>query len=180
MRKYIFFLVSGVLLLMLTGCCGCNTAGWPKEPVLGHMTVTQKKIYLENVRQNLKVFRLTAKELNIHKRMSEEEAQKPCAGQEFRCEVQKYIEVYAMPILADEEARDHVETRLEVAKVNLLSAYAYEETGQDSKARKLLHLFKKRYKKDPSIQNAVVDPAEMGFSRLSEGAATLEAKLITP
>jgi hypothetical protein len=180
MRKKSLFLASAVLILALSGCCACNKADWPKAPVLGHMSVPQKKIYLENVRQNLKVFRLTAAELAIHQRMTPEEAQKPCAGMGFRCEVQKYIELYAMPIIQDAEAQENLETRLEVAKVTLLSAYVFEETGQDNRAMKFLKLFKKRYKKDASIQNAVVDPSEMGFSRLAEGAASLESKLITP
>jgi hypothetical protein len=180
MKNQGLFLALAVLILSLSGCCACNKGDWPKEPVLGHMSVPQKKIYLENVRQNLKVFRLTAKELDSHQRMTSEEAQKPCNGQEFRCEVQKYVELYAMPIIQDLEAQEHVETRLEVAKVTLLSTSVYEETGQDSRARKLLKLFNKRYKNDASIQNAVVDPAEMGFSRLAEGVAQLEVKLLTP
>jgi hypothetical protein len=180
MRKIGLFLVLAVLVLALSGCCSCNRTDWPKAPVLGHMSIPQKKIYLGNVQENLKVFRLTAGELAVHQRMTPEEAQKPCAGQGFRCEVLKYIELYAMPIINDTEALENVETRLEVAKVNLLSAYVFEETGQDNRARKLLKLFKKHYKNDASIQNAVVDPAEMGFSRLAEGAAALEAKLFTP
>lgn len=180
MRKQALLLGVAVLILALSGCCACNKTDWPKAPVLGHMSIPQKKIYLENVRQNLKVFRLTAMELETHQRMTPEEAQKPCNGQGFRCEVQKYVELYAMPILQDAEAQQHVETRLEVAKVNLLSAFIYEETGQDRRARKLLKMFNKRYKKDTAIQNAVVDPAEMGCTRLAEGAASLEAKLFTP
>lgn len=180
MRKQGLLLALTVLILALSGCCACNKSDWPKEPVLGHMTVPQKTIYLANVRQNLKVFRLTAKELDSHRRMTPEDAQKPGGGQDFRCEVQKYVELYAMPIIQDLEAQEHIETRLEVAKVTLLSASVYEETGQDSRARKLLKIFNKRYKKDTSIQNAVVDPAEMGFSRLADGAAQLEIKLLTP
>lgn len=180
MRKSVLFLGLAVLVLALSGCCACNKSDWPEAPVLGHMSIPQKKLYLDNVRQNLKVFRQTAKELDSHQRLTPEEEQKPCSGQGFRCEVQKYIELYAMPIIQDPEAQENVETRLSVAKVNLLSAYVYEETGQDNRARSLLKLFLKRYKKDASVQNAVVDPAEMGFSRLAEGAAELEAKLITP
>lgn len=180
MRKITLYLTVTVLAAALSGCCACNKADWPQEPILGHMSVPQKKAYLKNVRQNLKVFRLTAKELDTHRRLTPQEAQSPCEGQEFRCEVQKYIEVYAMPVIQDDEAREHVETRLEVAKVNLLSAYAYEETGQHRRARNLLRIFNKRYKTDPATQNAVVDPTEMGFSRLAEGASKLEAKLFAP
>lgn len=180
MRKSLLLLALAALVLALSGCCACNTADWPDAPIVGHMSIPQKKTYLENVRQNLKVFRLTAKELDSHRRMTPEEAQKPCAGQGFRCEVQKYIELYAVPIMQDAEARQNVETRLSVAKVNLLSAYVYDETGQPGPARKLLKRFLKHYKKDPSVLNAVVDPAEMGFSSLAEGAAKLEAKLLTP
>jgi hypothetical protein len=180
MRKQALFLALSVLILALSGCCACNKADWPKEPVLGHMSIPQKKIYLDNVRQNLKVFRLTAKELESHRRMTPEEAQQACSGKEFCCEVQKYVELYAMPIIQDSEAQEHVETRLDVAKVTLLSAAIYEETGQDRRAMKLLKLFNKRYKKDNSILNAVVDPVEMGCSRLEDGAAKLEIKLLTP
>lgn len=180
MRKTGLFLLLAVLVLAMSGCCPCNRSEWPDAPVIGHMSIAQKKIYLENVRKNLKVFRLTAKELDSHRRMTPEQAEKPCSGRGFRCEVQKYVELYAMPVLQDPEALENVETRLSVAKVNLLSAYIYEETGQDGRARKLLKLFKKRFAKDSSIQNAVVDPAEMGFSRLADGAAELEAKLVTP
>jgi hypothetical protein len=181
MKRSGLFLVTAVLLLTVSGCCTCNRADWPQAPTIGHMSIAQKKAYLANVRQNLAVFRLTAGELEAHRRMENPaETEDACPGQGFRCEAEKYIELYAMPIINDAQAGDNVETRLEVAKVNLLSAYVYYETEQSGKAAKLLRLFKKRYQRDTAVLNAVVDPGEMGFARLSDGVSELETKLISP
>jgi hypothetical protein len=181
MKRSGIFLVTAVLLLAVSGCCTCNRADWPQAPTIAHMSIAQKKIYLGHVGQNLAVFRRTSDEMEKHRHAENPaEAQDACPGQDFRCEAEKYLELYAMPIINDAQAGENVETRLEVAKVTLLSAYVYYQTGQTGKASKLLHLFKKRYKRDAAVLSAVVDPGEMGFSRLSDGVRELEVKLITP
>jgi hypothetical protein len=100
-----------------------------------------------------------------------------CRREGFHCEVARYIEVYAMPILNDGEALQNLETRLEVAKVNILSAYALYETGSYSQARRLLKMYDKHYSKDVSIRMAMIDSREMEFSTLGKAAQNLRPKL---
>jgi len=83
-----------------------------------------------------------------------------------------------MPILNDGEALQNLETRLEVAKVNLLSAYALYETGSIGQARKLLKIYDKRHRKDVSIQTAMIDSRDMEFATLGRAAQNLRSKLI--
>lgn len=176
--KKTFLLVAGIVVLLMSGCCACNKADWPEQPVLGHLNTGQKNQYLANVKQNLINFRTTAVDLQSHqppRPVDEEPA--GCRREGFHCEVIRYVEVYVMPILNDAEALQNLETRLEVAKVNLLSAYALYETGSYGKARKLLKLYDKRYRKDVSIETAMVDRREMEFATLGEGAGVLRTRL---
>lgn len=177
MKKIILLLV-GLSLFFLSGCCGCNQANWPQQPVLDHMNTMQKTQYLNDVKQNLINFRTTAVDLESH-RLPRQPDEEPagCQRQGFHCEVAKYVETFAMPILNDSEALQNLETRLEVAKVNLLSAYALYETGSYSQARRLLKMYDKRYRKDVSIETAMVDSREIEFATLGEASQNLRSKL---
>lgn len=176
--KKTFLLMVGVVMLMLSGCCACNRADWPEQPVLDHMNTGQKIQYLANVKQALINFRTTAVDLQSHqppRPVDEEPAD--CQREGFHCEVTRYVEVYAMPILNDAEALQNLETRLEVAKVNLLSAYALYETGSYGQARRLVKMYDKRYRKDVSIETAIVDSRDMEFATLGEASQNLRTKL---
>ena len=176
--KKIFLLMVGVGVLMLSGCCACNRGDWPEQPVLDHMSTGQKMQYLANVKQALINFRTTAVDLQSHqppRPVDEEPAD--CQREGFHCEVIRYVEVYAMPILNDAEAMQNLETRLEVAKVNLLSAYALYETGSYGQARGMLKMYDKRYRKDIAIETAMVDSRDMEFATLGEAARNLRTKL---
>lgn len=177
MKKTILLIV-GLSVLLLSGCCVCNKANWPEQPVLDHMNTMQKTQYLKDVKQNLINFRTTAVDLQSHRpprQVDDESAD--CQREGFHCEVARYVEVYAMPILNDGEALQNLETRLEVAKVNLLSAYALYETGSFGHARSLLKMYDKRYRKDVSIETAMVDSRDMEFATLGEAAQNLRSKL---
>lgn len=168
----------GVVLLMVSGCSVCNRADWPEQPVLDHMNTAQKIQYLANVKQSLINFRTTAVDLQSHtppRPVDEEPAD--CRREGFHCEVIRYVDVYAMPILNDAVALQNLETRLEVAKVNLLSAYALYETGSYGQARRMLKMYDKRYREDIPIETAMVDSREMEFSTLGEAARNLRSKL---
>ncbi len=177
MKKNILLLV-GLSVLLLSGCCVCNRADWPESPTLDHMNTVQKTQYLVNVKQTLINFRTTAVDLQGHQ-PPRQAAEKPadCQREGFHCEVVRYVEVYAMPILNDAEALLNLETRLEVAKINLLSAYALYETGSNHQARSLLKLYEKQYRKDVSIETAMVDSRDMEFATLGEAARNLRTKL---
>lgn len=176
--KKITLLMVGLSALLLSGCCACNRADWPEQPVLGHMNTAQKIQYLANAKQTLVNFRTTSVDLQNHQppRQPDEEPA-DCQREGFHCEVARYVEVYAMPILNDAEALQNLETRLEVAKVNLLSAYALYETGSHGQARSLLKMYDKRYRKDVSIETAMVDSRDMEFGTLGEAARNLRTKL---
>ena len=177
MKKSILLLM-GAVLLFVSGCSVCNRADWPESPALGHMNVPQKIQYLANVKQTLINFRTTAVDLPSHQPpCPADEEQGSCHREGFHCEVARYVDVYAMPILNDAEALQNLETRLEVATVNLLGAYAFYETGSYSQARRLLKMYDKRYREDVSIQDALVDSRTMEFASLGEAARKLRAKL---
>ena len=176
--KNLILLVVGLGMLLLSGCCACNRADWREPPVLGHMDTAQKIQYLANAKQTLINFRTTSVDLQGHQppRAPDQEPA-DCKREGVHCEVARYVEIYALPILNDDEALQNLETRLEVAKVNLLSAYALYETGSHGPARRLLKLYDKRYSKDVSIRMALIDSREMEFSTLGEAAQNLRAKL---
>lgn len=177
MKKSMLLLV-GVVLMFVSGCTVCNRADWPQSPTLGHMNVQQKLQYLVNVRQTLINFRTMAADLPSHQPPCPPDAEPgSCSREGFHCEVARYIEVYAMPILSDAEALRNLETRLDVATVNLLGAYASYETGSYGKARRLLKMYDKRYREDVSIQDALVDSRTMEFASLGEAARNLRGKL---
>ncbi|APG26750.1 hypothetical protein A7E78_02070 [Syntrophotalea acetylenivorans] len=177
MKKTILLIV-GLSVFLLSGCYVCNKANWPEQPVLDHMNTMQKTQYLNDVKQNLINFRTTAVDLESHRlphRPDEDPAD--CQRTGFHCEVARYVEVYAMPVLNDGEALQNLETRLEVAKINLLSAYALYETGSFGQARSLLKMYDKRYRKDVAIETAMVDNRDMEFATLGEAAQNLRSKL---
>lgn len=177
MKKTILLIV-GLSLFLLSGCYVCNKENWPQQPVLDHMNTMQKTQYLNDVKQNLINFRTTAVDLDSHRTPRQpDENPADCQREGFHCEVARYVEVYAMPILNDGEALQNLETRLEVAKINLLSAFALHETGSFGQARSLLKMYDKRYRKDVSIETAMVDSREMEFATLGEAAQNLRSKL---
>jgi hypothetical protein len=141
------------------------------------MDLSQKLVYMDNVKRTLMVFRTSLTDIEQHSPELPPEEQPLCEDQSFSCEVFKYVEVYAMPIITDDGARANLQTRLDVAKINLLSAFALYETGQNGKARSLVRLFEKQYGDDPSILNASVESGELEFSTLAEGLRSLKWKL---
>jgi hypothetical protein len=141
------------------------------------MDLSQKLVYMDNVKRTLMVFRTSLTDIEQHSPELPPEEQPLCEDQSFSCEVFKYVEVYAMPIITDDGAQANLQTRLDVAKINLLSAFALYETGQNGKARSLVRLFEKQYGDDPSILNASVESGELEFSTLAEGLRSLKWKL---
>ncbi len=170
-------LIAVWLLLFLSGCCSCNRADWPDPPVLDHMNVSQKMLYMENVKQTLAVFRTTFNDIEDHAPEPSSNAPPSCEDKRFPCEVYKYVDVYAMPIISDQWALSDPQTRLEVARINLLSAYALYESRHYGKARKLLGLFEKQYGEDSAVLSTPVEPGETDFPTLGEGLKALKRKL---
>lgn len=175
--KKTFLLMVGLGVLLVSGCSTCNKSNWPEKPVLDHLNTSQKRQYLAEVKQTLVHFRTTAVDLQCHQPQPVDGEPVRYQKEGFRCEVARYVEVYAMPILKDQEALQNLETRLEAAKVNLLSAYALYETGATSEARRMLRMYDQRYRKDVAIETAMVDSRDMEFATLGEGARNLRSKL---
>jgi hypothetical protein len=82
-----------------------------------------------------------------------------------------------MPIISDQGALSDPQTRLEVARINLLSAYALYESRHYGRARKLLGLFEKQYGEDPAVLSTPVESGGVEFPTLGEGLKTLKRKL---
>jgi hypothetical protein len=170
-------LIVVCLLLFLSGCCSCNRADWPDSPALGHMNVSQKMLYMENVQDTLAAFRTAFKDIESHVPEPSAESPSSCEDRQFPCEVWKFVEIYAMPIISDQGALSDPQTRLDVARINLLSAYALYESRHYGQARKLVGLFEKQYGEDSAVLSALVESGEMEFATLGEGLKALKRKL---
>ncbi len=175
--KKILWPMLGFCLLLLSGCSTCNRSNWPEQPVLDHLSVKQKSQYLSRTKQTLVNFRATADHLHKHQPRPVEGEPLGYQREQFHCEVVRYVEVYVLPILEDTEALHNVETRLGVAKVNLLAAYALYETGGTGDARRLLKKYDQRYRSDVAIETAMIDRRDMEFDTLGEAARHLRARL---
>ncbi|MEZ4599163.1 MAG: hypothetical protein R2940_05175 [Syntrophotaleaceae bacterium] len=179
MKMYTLGLIFlSVLFMLLAGCCGCNRSNWPASPELGHMDLDQKQVYMDNVRQNLTVFQASFDDIERQTPEISPDDQPICDENQYSCEVYRYVETYAMPIISDETARTNLQTRREVAQINLLSAYALYQAQQFGRAKSLVKMFEKQYGEDPSILNSPVDSNELGFSTFGEGLRLLKRKLI--
>jgi hypothetical protein len=141
------------------------------------MNVSQKMLYMENVKQTLAVFRTAFNDIEDHASEPSSDAPPSCEDKRFPCEVYKYVEIYAMPIISDQAAMSDPQTRLEVARINLLSAYALYESRHYGRARILLGLFEKQYGEDSAVLSTPVESEEVEFPTLGEGLKALKRKL---
>jgi len=140
-------------------------AGCSEPVVIGHLDIRKKKTYVENTWKTLKTFERSA--TDAAKR------EKPGLQGTLSREMAAYFEYFVEPILKDDKAVGHLETKLDVAKVHLLSGIVFAHLGETSPARKLLKRFDERYGNDPSFLSATLDYETTGFGSLAEGRNAL-------
>jgi len=164
-----------ICLGVLSGCLGTpgysGNGGVASEPaVIAHLDIRKKKIFIESVWKTLKTFERSATDAARRK--------KPGLDKTLAREMDVYFRNYVNPILDDTEAVGHLETKLDVAKVHLLSGLVFAHLGEPSPARRLLKRFDERYGSDPSFLSSTLDYETTGFGSLSEGRDALGRRVI--
>ncbi|MBE0599102.1 MAG: hypothetical protein IH614_17795 [Desulfuromonadales bacterium] len=151
---------------------GCSADFQPRaQPaVVGHMQIAKKQEYIQNTKATLKNFQASARDLRARN--------KPLILEELSGEVHRYIRLRVVPIVNDFEAENNLETRLEIAKLQLLSGLVYFELGEVRKVRQLLREMDRRYQ-DPSFLSSAIDSQDIGFSTIGEGMQALRGRLAT-
>ncbi|MBW2566806.1 MAG: hypothetical protein JRE24_07990, partial [Deltaproteobacteria bacterium] len=152
-----------------TECPDIDTTNWPDPFVLTHADIKKKEAYIRNTKKTLQLFRLVADDT-----IRREEI---LSVQELACEANKYVKVYVKPIMDDPEANKNLETKLETAKLHLLSALLHHDMGMDYQAELYLDLIRERYGNDPSLLDVTMDPTDTGFITLREAIEHLEERV---
>lgn len=171
MRKTTVLLCT--LLLAIAGCVPGEkpvTGRLEVRPaIVAHMDMAQKKLYLGNVKSSLKGMLQTAEDISRRKKQQ--------SLAQLRIEGDKFIRAYVVPILADKEATEGIDTRLEVAKLYLLTSRFYLETEAPEQSRMYLSRFERDFGDNKIFMNASFDRSDIGCSSLQEGVADLRKEL---
>lgn len=165
--------LMSLILLFLAGCVPVD------EPVSGrlevrpaivaHMDMAQKKLYIANVKESLKGLLQSAEDVSRRK--------KPQSLTQLRIEGDKFIRAYVVPILSDKEALEGLETRLEVAKLYLLTSRFYLQTDAPEQSRMYLSRLEKTFGDNKIFMNASFDRSDVGCGSLQEGVSELRNDL---
>lgn len=153
--------------LVLAG--GCAEPFDPQPAVVSHMSVDKKQDYIRGAESTLKVFHAAA--MDLHTRG------KPIAQQELAGQVKRYIKMQVKPIIGDFEAGNNPETRLEIAKLQLLTGFVYLELEDPWAAVGVLQEMEQRYSDQPDVLSAHLDRNDLGFASIGEGMQDLEDRL---
>lgn len=157
------FIVSVFALLS-----GCASEPPPPPAVVSYLDIDQKQAYLQNAMETLKIFHDAAVDLRIRR--------KSVAREELAKEVDFYVKTQIDPIMRDFEANSHLETRLEVAELQLLCGLVYLELQEYKEVRSLLKNMKRRYGDNPEILSAAIDSRYIDFRNLEDGMRVLNAR----
>jgi hypothetical protein len=159
------FVAAAVLLL--SGSCAAPLD--PQPAAVSHMSVDKKQDYIRDAESTLKVFNAAA--MDLHTRG------KPIAQQELAREVKRYIKGQVKPIIVDFEAGNNLETRLEIAKLQLLCGFVYLELEDPWEAVGVLREMERRYGDQPDLLRADLERNDLGFASIAEGMRDLEDRL---
>lgn len=140
-----------------------------RPAIVGHMDMSQKQLYLANVKGSLKGLLQSAEDVSARK--------KPQAMAQLRTEGDKFIRGYIEPILVDKQALENLDTRLEVAKLYLLTARFYLQTEVPEQTRRYLTRIETNFGKNNIFMNASFDRSDIGYGTLQEGVAALRKEL---
>ena len=149
--------------------CGCASDP-PRTPeVVSYLDVSKKQEYIQNAMSTLKTFHDAAIDLRSR---SKPEAQKVLAE-----EVEHYIDVRVKPIIGDFEANHNLQTRLQIAEMQLLCGLVYLELKEYDEVQVVLKKMKKRYGQSPEILNAAIDRKYVAFRNIEDGMRILNERL---
>ena len=140
----------------------------PSQIALTHADIAKKKQYIGSVKDTLMNFRLIASDTT--RRENE------LFIKETGREANSFVKTYVEPIINDPEAVRNLETKAEIAKLQLLSASLYYELSGYFQAKFYLERLSERYQSD-FLSSVTVDEMQMGYSTLSEAIAGLQKKI---
>ncbi len=160
-------MVAMILLLPILG--GCIPEMAARQATVSPLSIAKKKEYIRTSKATLKNFQTTAIDLRAR-------GQLPAIG-EFAKEVKNYISLQVEPILVDAAAVDDLQTRLEVAKLQLLCGLVYADLAEYREARLRLEEMMQRYGSHPDVLNAAIDRNDIGFATLASGMQDLRARI---
>jgi hypothetical protein len=168
MTKSLWAVFATAVLLLVGGCGSPSTFNPPPHPaVVSHMDVAEKQAQIDSVKSTLKIFRASAQDLRSRS--------KPAELDQLSDEADRYIELQVQPIVGDFESANNLQTRLEIAKLQLLCGLVYLELDNaESNIYKLLREMERRYGNQPDVLYATIDRNDIGFSTINDGMQSLE------
>lgn len=155
--------------LVLAGGCVAAFDPQPQPAAVSHMNVAKKQAYIRGAESTLKIFHAAAMDLRSRG--------KPLAQQELAGEAKRYIKMQVKPIIADFEAGNNLETRLEIAKLQLLCGLVYLDLEEPWEALGMLREMERRYGDQPDLLNAEFERNDLGFATIGNGMRIIEERL---
>jgi hypothetical protein len=146
-----------------------DTRSFPNPIVLTRADIKKTKVYIHNAKETLKIFDLIVNDTNNRR--------KDLSIDELGREAHKYIEIYVKPLIYDYEGNNNSETKIEIAKLHLLSAFLYLDLGEVNQAMHYLGLIRTRYASDSYLLGMTIDQKDIGFNTLGEGIKDLMEKI---
>jgi len=140
-----------------------------RPAIVAHMDVAQKKLYIANVKESLKSLLRSAEDVARRK--------KPQSLTQLRVEGDKFVRAYVVPILGDKEAMAEIDTRLEVAKLYLLTSRFYLQTEASEQSRMYLSRLERGFGDNNIFMNTSIDRNDVGCGSLQEGVDDLRKEL---
>lgn len=136
-----------------------GTAGLPDPLIIPDVDIKEKSAYIHNAKEILKSFRQVACDnLKNVKAFKIEELER---------EANTYINICVKPIIDDFAVNGNFETKLEIAKLHLLTAFIYSDVGGYIMAERYLDLIDTHYGKDKFLLSLSIDPTDIGYPTLS-------------
>lgn len=140
----------------------------PSPIALTHADIAKKKLYISRVKETLMNFCLIARDTSRR----ENELFIKEIGRESNSFVKNYVE----PIINDSEAVRNLETKAEIAKLQLLSASLYFELAGYFQAKFYLERLSGQYEID-FLSSVTMDQMHTGYSTVAEGITELQKKI---
>jgi len=159
---------TAALVVLAAGCSGAGFDIPLEPPAVSHMDVSLKQAQIASAKSTLKVFYGTALDLR--------QRGKPDARENLAAEFKRYIDVQVQPLVNDYEAASHLQTRLEIAQLQLLTGRVYLELQEHWEVYKLVRDMQRRYGDQPDVLNAAIDRTDIGFGTIADGIRGLEER----
>lgn len=158
-----------VALALLVG--GCSSSGFNVRlppPEVSHLDVAGKQAQVDSVKSTLKVFHATARDLRQRDSLD--------ARTQLAAEFKRYYTLQVQPLVEDFESGNSLQTRLEIAQLQLLGGQVFLELQQNWQLYKLLRDMRQRYGDQPDVLNASIDRNDIGYGTIGDGMRSLQER----